>query len=135
MGFMDKMKAALAEASKPQTAVPSDDTPDTLTVVGTSHYQDELRMLTWGDDEFDEDDLPEALGDRNFDALVSFDPTNEFDKNAIKVTIEDVVIGYVGKNDQARIAPYLKRNGGEVEGYAYLIGGIEGKSIGVRVDF
>ena len=136
MGFLDKVlktidSTAKAVADSSSKSVTNDNafSDGTIHVVGTSHYQDTLWELTG-----DEDGEREQLYDRNFEAVVSFDPTNQFDSAAIKVEIEGELVGYIGKGDQAAVAPMVKAAKGELELSCFLIGGADGKAIGIRLD-
>jgi len=95
-------------------------------VAGVSHYQDALWKIAGGDPE----DGPE---DTFHDAVIEPEPTNKFDKGALKVTIDGLLIGYIPKDDQREVAPRVKAAGGKLAAPAEFIGGTDGKSIGVRL--
>ena len=137
MGFMDSLKAALTtnSASKlppPPPAPPASEGRDLLpltnevTVVGTSYRQKELQRISG----WTKSGVPE---DRYHEAVIEFEPKNPHDKNAIRVAISGVTIGYISKSDHKWMAPKLRKVGGSAWAVIVLIGGRDGDNIGARL--
>jgi hypothetical protein len=69
-------------------------------VVGTSQYQDAIRRIA-GLDEADERPLWEGL------AILTPEPTNPHDPNAVQVRVEQQLVGYLDRETAARLRPVL----------------------------
>lgn len=95
-------------------------------IVGESHYQENLRWLTG----------PTADGEHNTKALATleFERSNPHDKNAIRVSIDGLTVGYISRRDQASVRSlmsYVRRTNDVVTCPARYVGGSDGKEIGV----
>lgn len=138
MGFMDRFKAALpiqpklppppASAPKPAkaTKLRSETFEDEVAVVGTSNYQKALQRVSgW----------TKTTGptDRYLMARIEFEPTNPHDKNAIMVTVNGQLIGYIAKSDHRLMMHRVRDAGGSMELEAVIVGGTDGKSLGARL--
>jgi HIRAN domain len=69
--------------------------------VGVSQYQDELLLIT-GLEEADERPLWEGL------AILTPEPTNPHDPNAVQVVVETRLVGYLDRETAARLRPVLQ---------------------------
>lgn len=99
-----------------------------FTVAGPEYYQDVLQ-------DFLTEENPIYAGPKSdiidFDGRVfEFDsyiapaqlvpePDNEYDKNAIKVMLDGILIGYVPKHKQAAVGPYLSDDSVNIEAEVY----------------
>jgi hypothetical protein len=130
MGLFDSLPAALKN-SEATTLPPARDLEwlslnDDLAVVGTSNYQKALKRISnWTKSEGPED--------RYHNAVVELEPTNPYDKYAIKVTVDGLLIGYIAKSDHRLMLGKVRKAGGAAMAEAVLIGGVDGKMIGARL--
>ena len=134
MGLFDSFKAALkapAVASTPPSPVPTGartalerlSLDDDVSVVGTSNYQAALKQVgEWT--------KSEGPTERYHDAVLEFEPTNPHDKNAIKVSVDGLLIGYIAKSDHRLMMHRMRKAGGVAIAEVVLIGGRDGKYIG-----
>lgn len=102
-------------------------------LVGESHYQQQLALITGGKEELS--------AEIEKTALVSFDDENEHDDQAVVVTIEGLRVGFFARDDARRYRREIARlaNGGEVMVCGALItggwdDGLSQGSFGVRLD-
>lgn len=70
-------------------------------VVGVSQYQDAIRLIA-GLEEADERPLWEGL------AMLTPEPTNPHDPNAVQVVVETRLVGYLDRETAARLRPVLE---------------------------
>jgi hypothetical protein len=70
-------------------------------VVGVSQYQDAIRLIA-GLDEADERPLWEGL------AILTPEPTNPHDPNAVQVVVETRLVGYLDRETAGRLRPVLE---------------------------
>lgn len=68
----------------------------TFDIVGEQSYQKNLKKIAGSKEE--ESKFFECL------AVVSSEPSNQYDKNAIKVEINGLLVGYISKVEAARLA-------------------------------
>lgn len=141
MGLMDSFKEIRAAFKGTSTATlpspPASPPPpaerlgiieleNAITVVGTSNYQDALKKVsTWT--------KREGPLDRYLEAVVEFEPTNPYDKNAIKVSVDGILIGYVAKSDHRLMMSKVRKAGGAARMEVIIVGGTEGKNLGARL--
>ena len=138
MGLMDSLRAAFTAPAKeksstghlppppPRSMQGIEDLPlnDSVDVVGESNYQTELRRLgEWT--------KADGLRNRFHQGVVEFEPTNPHDSKAIKVTVDNVLVGYIAKSDHRWMAPKLRKVGGIGKCEVVLMGGQDKKLIGV----
>ena len=147
MGFMDSLKAAFTTPAKPKfapdrpaivwttdqleesaTIAPSWDYSD-LSVAGVSYYQPQIEWACAYSNR--------EIGNRYALALLEFDPENEHDKKAIKVTMQGYLVGHVARGDQREVAPAMRKaikKHGTASCVGKFVGGGEGMTIGIRLD-
>jgi len=96
-------------------------------VAGTSNYQQLLKRAS--------DNGPDGPR-REFElAVLEFEPTNKYDKKAIRVVILGETAGYISREDQAEVAPLVRQSikeFGEATCAARFVGGGD-VLIGVRL--
>lgn len=100
-----------------------------ISVVGSSNYQKALKWASAAD--------KLGVGNRCAIALLEFEPTNKFDKRAIKVTVEGQLIGYIARGDQREVAPIVRKaikSAGEATCIVHFVGGGEDLMVGARLD-
>lgn len=122
-GLLNRLFGARATARGPQvTAVQATlySGYETLEVVGESHYQDTLWQIVGG----------RTRDPVRFEthAILVPDPENHYDANAIEVRIDDLLVGYLSRDDAAAYQPGLFRlmqtsTNGLVALHAVVVGG------------
>lgn len=142
MGLMDSLKEIRAAFKGTSTATlpspPASPPPppserlqyleldDEVAVVGTSNYQKALKEISsWT--------KREGPVDRFHEGVIEFEPTNPYDKNAIMVTVEGLLIGYVAKSDHRLMTPKVRKAGGVALVDVRVIGGTDGDYLGARL--
>jgi hypothetical protein len=132
MGMFDSLKAALkTPATSTLPPPPARDLEwlslnDEVAVVGTSNYQKALKRVSgWT--------KSEGPVERYHNAIVELEPTNPYDKNAIKVTVNGLLIGYIAKSDHRLMLGKVRKAGGAALAEVVLIGGVDGKLLGARL--
>jgi len=78
-----------------------------LEVVGESHFQKNLQTILG---RFESDTMSDRVTQRATARIVS-EPTNKHDPNALRVFIEDLLVGYVDRTRAARIRKQLAHAG------------------------
>ena len=72
-------------------------------IVGESFYQNNLKIITGG---FKRDSQTHDLP-----GLISLDPDNQYDKNAVRVDIEGKIVGFLPKDQALRVGAIMKDQG------------------------
>jgi hypothetical protein len=84
-------------------------------VVGESHYQAEIERLvggrTW--------DSARMIGL----AVLRAEPTNRYDRNAVRVEVAGVLVGHIKRTQAAELSPMILHLGGIVDAVAVITGG------------
>jgi hypothetical protein len=101
-GFLSRLLGR-AEAQAPSTRVEADlfQGHETLEVVGESNYQEALWQVVGG---FRRTPVRESCV-----ALLVPEPTNAHDRNAVRVLIQGLLVGYLSREDAAAYLPGLQR--------------------------
>lgn len=122
-----------AESAQPQPQKPKY-TTESIKVAGTSFYQDAIESLGTPNDDYSTPKkvFIETFGegekvfeyDFNPDIELIPEPTNEHDKNAIRVEADDELIGYVPRDKTAYVRGLMEADklyyiGAEIEGGKY----------------
>lgn len=147
MGFLDSIKAAFTTPTKMSF------TPDRAAIVWSESQLEESATIapTWGHLDVGVAGVSNyqpqirwasayanaEIGNRFALALLEFEPENPYDKKAIKVTIQGHLVGYIFREDQAHVAPIVRRAikaTGAATCVGKFLGGTDEIPIGIRLD-
>ena len=73
-------------------------------IVGESYRRDNLLKIIDNHNAI-------SIGKLHIDAILEPEPSNSFDKNAVKVLIEGIHVGYIPQTDSERVGTLIKRTG------------------------
>lgn len=95
-----------------------------LEVVGESHYQDSLKAVA-------------GRGEvrKHVRAVLRLEPANKFDRNAVRVEIDGMLVGYLPREAAKQFTHGVVDTGKSTFAVnAVVVGGGEGRSLGVWLD-
>ena len=88
---------------RPQPPIAQLEDCDEVEIKGESHYQDALIKLFGS---YSQDGVSECCS-----ANLVAEPSNKYDKNAVRCEIGGLLVGYVSKDEAEDVAAYLRRQG------------------------
>jgi hypothetical protein len=115
-------------AKKPQMMILDGDGSYPIEVVGESHYFKNLDAIAGAENDGDGVDLVRT-------AYMVPDPRNPNDRNAVRVDIDEKIVGYLPRDLAAVLSPALLRAGlVAIQTQAHITAGFDGGSYSVWLD-
>lgn len=111
MGLLKRLAGTPSEVSLPR---------ESMDIVGESNYQRALNSIAGG--------KTDDRGGHNIPVTIRLqrEPNNPYDKNAVQCLIEGKLVGYINRDDAARLQELLRKcekRGEKAEVAGHIVGG------------